>query len=154
MVPSCEELLPLEQVHQNVNDNRMELRTFDASRAEEFAAWSFGPVAVDAYKSAKQLIDCRWAYPQSDGIVDVVVAELTPEVHEQFMTALDDSVFVKGSHGSWTTYTDEDPQRRKSMPIRYGFNEDVWVATVGLNVPFFVPVMDSMDVLNPQLSGS
>lgn len=154
MVPSCEELLPLEQVHQNVNDNRMELATIDASRADEFGAEAFGPVAVDAYKSALQLTDCRWAYPQSDGIVDVVVAELAPEVRVQFMTALDDSVFAKGSHGSWTTYTDEDPQRRKSMPVRYGFNGDVWVATVGIIQPFFVPVMDNMDALNPQLSGS
>ena len=39
------------------------------------------------------------------------------------------------------------------MQVRYGFSGDVWVATVGIIQPFFIPVLDRMAELNPHLHG-
>ncbi|WP_200330238.1 hypothetical protein [Leucobacter sp. L43] len=154
VVPSCDVLLPLEKVHQILGDDRPEYVEVGPERLSELSLESFGPAAVSAYESAEQLSHCRWAYPQSDGIIDVVVAELSTEVREKFTSALDDSVFVEGETADGVTYIDEDPQRRKSMPVRFAFIDNVWVATVGSIGPFLDPTIESMLELNPQLRKS
>jgi hypothetical protein len=143
-VPACDELLPIDTVHQNLGDDRVELFPTPADRIDFLASETFGPVAVDAYGGAQQLTHCIWAYPQSDGVIDVIVAELTPEVRAAFVAALDDSVYVKRTTDMAVIYEDLDPERTKSMAVRHGFVGDIWVSTVGRLEPFFEPALERM----------
>ncbi len=153
VVPSCDEILPIESIHAFLNDDRVERHEVGPDGLERLASEPFGPSAVAAYQGALQLTHCTWGYPQSDGFADVVFAELSPESTASFTAALEDSVFVKRTSGAAVIYEDLDPQRRKSLPVRHGFIGNIWVGTTGsISGYFFEPALTRMSELNPAVS--
>lgn len=118
------------------------LEYFDPSAQHRELAYSesFGPVAIEALESAEQLVQCSWGYPHSDGVATVFIAKLSPTTREHLVSSLRDSVFVERSADNALIFEDHDQQRRKSMPVSYGFVGDVWVTHIGV-LPLFEPLL-------------
>ncbi|KTR86220.1 hypothetical protein [Leucobacter chromiiresistens] len=120
----------------------------NSTKLKELAyAESFGPAAIDALDGAEQVVQCSWAYPNADGVATVFVARLPTSTRERFVASLRDSVFIERTAGSAVIFEDHGPQRRKSMPVSYGFVEDLWVTHIGV-LPLFEPVLRRTSELN------
>lgn len=148
VIPPCEELLSLEEAREGANAPTFEFMGSSEKHKELAYSESFGPVAIDAMESAETVIQCNWGYPNSDGIATVFVAELPSEKREHLVTSLRDSVFTERASDGAVIFEDLDPERRKSLQVRYGFVGDVWVANIG-SVSLFEPVLQRMIELNP-----
>lgn len=145
VIPSCDALFSAGEVQDIVGSDAIQSVT--EKRYIDFYRTAFGPSAMKAYTSSPESVECAWAYPNSDAGAAVFIAKLSPEEMDLLMSSLRDSVFHESTFGDATVFSDTDPERRKSMPVHYGFIGDVWVSVVG-QLPLFEPALNRVADLN------
>lgn len=129
VVPSCDDLLPLEQLRATLGDPAPPIESFGEQPAAEPSG--MGPLANQTLQNAASQVTCNWGIPVSDGVFDVTVAQIEPAARDDLIAAL---------HGAG----DYDYAEPEGLPafqravtsgigtyLGYAFDGPVWVIVDG-----------------------
>lgn len=124
-IPSCDELVPIEDVRALVGDDRYVLIPLEGSA---LASAHTGSVAAETLRNAIQSQACVWGIPNSDGFVQIVVAEITDPAKTTFTAALNDSDFAHQLAGDVAMYTNGPVQGLGPNYLTHLFRGNVWIS--------------------------
>lgn len=98
-------------------------------------AWSAetlpGPLARAAYEGARETTSCGWGIPMSDGVVNVEVALLEPQVEQELRTALTASNEYAYERFSRVDVFHRDVEDGIGSVLAYALSDGVWVIVDG-----------------------
>ncbi|MBH0022879.1 hypothetical protein [Salinibacterium sp. SWN248] len=149
VLPDCETLIPLVEVHEFANDRSELLQEDDAVPFREMELAELEPISQNAAPARR----CLWGLPSSEYGFEVTVAGVAESDAANLMTALRDDGFSEQAAGGASTFEFLTEQAGSDFFSSHYFDGDLWLRVLAprdeLATEVTTRVLEQIRVANP-----